>query len=215
MKLLIETINEPLQVLQEGVEGKKRLYLNGPMLQANRLNRNNRYYNKPILQNEVARYTRDYVAKGRAVGELNHPAHPNVDPERGCHKIVSLTEDGDNWIGKSEVLTELPMGKIVEGYHNSGITLAVSTRGLGTLQEKDGANHVNDDYHLVCVDVVFDPSGPDCFVNGLMEGAEWLWNPIVGQWQILEQIKKDVLALPANRLEEGLIEAFDRFMGSL
>ena len=176
MKLIREEI-EKVEVLTESKNGKKSLYIKGPFLQAEKVNRNGRMYPMGIMEREVERYSKDYVAKGRALGELGHPDGPTVNLDRVSHKITELYKDGNNFIGKAQILST-PMGKIAESLLKDGVTLGVSSRGIGSLREtKNGYKEVGEDFMLAtAADIVADPSAPDAFVQGIMEGKEWIWD---------------------------------------
>lgn len=179
MKLICEQLEEDINVILEEKEGskKKTMYIEGIFLQQNIKNRNGRQYPGHIMQKEVARYTKAYVNEGRAFGELGHPKGPTINPERISHRIVSLKEDGDNYIGKA-ILHSTTFGNIARSIIEEGGKLGVSSRGMGSLVERNGVMEVQDDFHLsTAADIVVDPSAPDAFVNGIMEGVEWAWNP--------------------------------------
>jgi hypothetical protein len=175
MKLITESI-EDVQVLVEESNGKKSLYIEGVFLQGDIKNRNGRVYPFSVLEREVGRYNESYVAAGRALGELGHPDGPTVNLDRVSHKIVSLRAEGSNFIGKAQILST-PMGSIAKSLLESGVKLGVSSRGMGSIEERNGANYVRDDFMLAtAADIVADPSAPDAFVNGIMEGKEWIWD---------------------------------------
>ena len=176
MKLITEEI-EAVEVITESVNGKKTLFIQGPFLQTEQPNRNNRVYRLPVMEREVKRYTEQYVNKGRALGELGHPDGPTVNLDRVSHKIVELVQRGNDFIGKAQILPT-PMGKIAESLLDSGVTLGVSSRGLGsTIQNREGYMEVGEDFMLAtAADIVADPSAPDAFVQGIMEGKEWVWD---------------------------------------
>ena len=176
MKLITEEI-EKVEVITEGTGSNKRLYITGPFLQSEVVNRNGRMYPLSIMEREVKRYNENYVQKGRALGELGHPDGPTVNLDRVSHKIVTLEQKGNNWIGKAQILST-PMGKIAESLLNDGVCLGVSSRGIGSLRENNkGYKEVGEDFMLAtAADIVADPSAPDAFVSGIMEGVEWIWN---------------------------------------
>ena len=175
MKLITEEI-ESVKVITEESDGKKTLYITGPFLQAEVTNRNGRNYPFPILQKEVKRYDENFIQKGRALGELGHPNGPTVNLDRVSHMITSLKSEGNNFMGKAKIL-DTPMGNIAKSLIESGVTLGVSTRGVGSLVEKNGIKYVADDFMLsTAADIVADPSAPDAFVQGIMEGKEWVWD---------------------------------------
>ena len=174
MKLITEEI-ESVQVITENVNGKKTLYIQGPFLQTEVVNRNGRMYRMPVMEREVKRYTEQYVNKGRALGELGHPDGPTVNLDRVSHMITSLHSEGNNFVGKAKIL-DTPMGNIAKSLLGEGVKLGVSSRGIGSLVEKNGVRYVADDFMLAtAADIVADPSAPDAFVQGIMEGKEWVW----------------------------------------
>ena len=175
MKLIREEI-ESVEFLVEQKNGKKSMYIEGVFLQGNIKNRNGRMYPMETLRREVGRYNENHIQSGRALGELGHPEGPTVNLDRVSHKIVSLKESGSNFIGKAKIMNT-PMGKIVKNIMDEGGTLGVSSRGMGSLEQKNGANYVKPDFMLAAAaDIVADPSAPKAFVNGIMEGKEWVWN---------------------------------------
>lgn len=175
MKLITEQIEE-VKFLTEDNNGKKNHYIQGVFLQGEIKNRNGRVYPIDILEREVGRYTTENISKNRALGELGHPEGPTVNLDRASHKIESLVREGNNYIGKAKLL-DTPMGQIAKSLLDEGVSLGVSSRGVGSLREMGGANYVRDDYQLAtAADIVADPSAPDAFVQGIMEGKEWVWN---------------------------------------
>ena len=216
MKLITEEI-ESVEVLTETVNGKKTLYIQGPFLQTEQPNRNNRVYRMPVMEREVKRYTEQYVNKGRALGELGHPDGPTVNLDRVSHKIVSLQREGNNFIGKAQILST-PMGKIVESLLKDGVTLGVSSRGIGSVRPtKEGYNEVGEDFMLAtAADIVADPSAPDAFVQGIMEGKEWIWDGGILREKLAEQTQRRINTLiDQKRLEEHKINLFNDFINSL
>jgi len=177
MKLITEEI-EQVEVIVEEINGKKSLYIEGIFLQGNIANRNRRMYPMDTLRKGVNLYTENYLSKGRAVGELGHPSGPTINLDRVSHNIISLKESGNNFIGKAKILTSLPMGKIAAGLYEEGVKLGVSSRGVGTLvQTNEGYSKVSEDFMLsTAADIVHDPSAPEAFVNGIMEGVSWLYD---------------------------------------
>lgn len=177
MKLLIETQDfSSYQVIQEGEGSEKRLFIEGPFIQTEVVNRNGRKYLKENIKPEIDRYIKERIDSNRALGELNHPNHPEVNPERAAIKIISLKETGNDYVGKAKVLENLPMGKIVGGLIREGVQMGVSTRGMGSLRQMEGFKLVEKDYRIMtAADVVSDPSAPDAFVNALMENRDWVW----------------------------------------
>ncbi len=217
MKLIREEI-EDVKILTESRNGKKSLYIEGIFLQGNIKNRNGRMYPMETLQKEVGRYIKEQVAEGRAVGELGHPDSPTVNLDRVSHKIISLRESGSNFIGKAKILESTPMGKIASSLLSEGVKLGVSSRGIGSLKPtKEGFNVVSDDFMLAtAADIVADPSAPDAFVEGIMEGKEWVWEGTILRERKAEEIKSRVDTLVSQRaLEEHKINLFDEFINSL
>ena len=175
MKLITEEI-ESVEFLVEQKNGKKSMYIEGVFLQGNIKNRNGRMYPMETLRREVSRYNENHVTSGRALGELGHPEGPTVNLERVSHMVTGLYPDGKNFVGEAKIM-ETPMGKIVKNIMNEGGKLGVSSRGMGSLNQKNGANYVRDDFYLAtAADIVADPSAPNAFVEGIMEGKEWVWN---------------------------------------
>lgn len=176
MKLISEQIQDIEYICEEKEDGGKNYKIKGIFMQADIKNRNGRVYPQGILQKEVQRYNQKYINEKRAFGELGHPEGPTVNLERASHMITSLTPDGKNFIGEAKIL-ETPMGKIVKSLMDEGAKLGVSSRGMGSLEQKNGANYVRDDFYLAtAADIVADPSAPNAFVQGIMEGKEWVWN---------------------------------------
>jgi hypothetical protein len=216
MKLIREEI-EKVELITESVGGKKQLYIQGVFLQSEMVNRNGRMYPFQIMEREVKRYNEQYVQKGRALGELGHPDGPTVNLDRVSHKIVELRREGNNFIGKAQILST-PMGKIAESLLKDGVTLGVSSRGIGSLRENNkGYKEVGEDFMLAtAADIVADPSAPDAFVQGIMEGKEWVWDGGILREKLAEQTKKRIDHLVnQRRLEENKIKLFDDFINSL
>ena len=216
MKLIREEI-EKVEVLVEGTGKNQKLYIQGPFLQAECVNRNGRMYPLSIMEREVKRYTEQYVQKGRALGELGHPDGPTVNLDRVSHKIVELCREGNNFIGKAQILST-PMGKIAESLLKDGVTLGVSSRGIGSLRPtKEGYSEVGEDFMLAtAADIVADPSAPDAFVQGIMEGKEWVWDGGILREKLAEQTKRRINTLiDQKRLEEHKLDLFNNFLNSL
>ena len=216
MKLIREEI-ESVKFITEGKGDKKSLYIEGVFLQGNIKNRNGRMYPMETLQKEVARYNESNITPGRALGELGHPDGPTVNLDRVSHKIISLREHGSNFIGKAKIL-ETPMGQIAKSLINEGVKLGVSSRGIGSLKPtKEGFNVVSDDFMLAtAADIVADPSAPDAFVHGVMEGKEWVWEGTVLKERKVDEIKSAIDTLAGKkRLEEHKIDLFNEFINSL
>ena len=216
MKLIREEI-EAVEVITESRGGKKTLYIKGPFLQTETVNRNQRVYRLPVMQKEVKRYTESYISNGRALGELGHPEGPTVNLDRVSHKIVSLEQKGNNFIGKAQILST-PMGKIAESLLKEGVTLGVSSRGIGSIaQNKEGFMEVGEDFQLAtAADIVADPSAPDAFVQGIMEGKEWVWEGGVLREKFAETTKRSINTLvDQNLLDEHKLGLFNDFLKSL
>ena len=216
MKLITEEISD-VKFITEGKGSKKKMYIEGVFLQGNLKNRNGRMYPVDTLAKEVSRYNESFVAKGRAVGELGHPDGPTVNLDRVSHKIVNLHQEGNNFVGKAQLL-ETPMGKIAKSLLAEGVTLGVSSRGIGTLKEdRDGIKVVGEDFQLAtAADIVADPSAPDAFVNGIMEGKEWVWEGGILREQFVDQTKKRINTLVDQKtLEEHKLGLFTDFLSNL
>ena len=216
MKLITEEISD-VKFITEGKGSKKKKYIEGVFLQGNLKNRNGRMYPVDTLAKEVSRYNEAFVAKGRAVGELGHPDGPTVNLDRVSHKIVNLHQEGNNFVGKAQLL-ETPMGKIAKSLLAEGVTLGVSSRGIGTLKEdRDGIKVVGEDFQLAtAADIVADPSAPDAFVNGIMEGKEWVWEGGILREQFVDQTKKRINTLVDQKtLEEHKLGLFTDFLSNL
>ncbi len=218
MKLIREEI-ESVKVITEATKsGKKNLYIEGVFLQGNIKNRNGRMYPMETLQREVGRYMKEHVNTGRALGELGHPDGPTVNLDRVSHKITSLRESGTNFIGRAKILESTPMGKIASSLLSEGVKLGVSSRGIGSLKPtKEGFNVVGEDFMLAtAADIVADPSAPDAFVEGIMEGKEWIWEGSILRERKAEEIKSKIDTLAGRKmLEEHKISLFDEFINSL
>lgn len=214
MKLITETI-EDVQLLVEESEGKKTYFIEGIFLQGDLTNRNGRNYPVNILDREVTKYNENFVGTGRALGELGHPDGPTINLDRVSHKIISLTKEGNNFIGKAKLL-ETPMGKIAKSLLDDGVKLGVSSRGLGSMTEKEGVNYVGEDFMLAtAADIVADPSAPDAFVSGIMEGREWVWESGLLRQVKLNKIKQSINEATQFNLQERKVKAFAAFLRSL
>jgi hypothetical protein len=214
MKLITESI-EDVQVLVEESNGKKNLYIEGVFLQGDIKNRNGRVYPFRVLEREVGRYNESYVAAGRALGELGHPDGPTVNLDRVSHKIVSLRAEGSNFIGKAQILST-PMGNIAKSLLESGVKLGVSSRGMGSIEEKNGANYVRDDFMLAtAADIVADPSAPDAFVNGIMEGKEWVWDNGILKESKVAKYQRYISESTRKNIEERSLKVFEDFLFNL
>ena len=214
MKLITETI-EDIRVITEERGGKKNLYIEGVFLQAELKNRNGRMYPMQTLEREVGAYNENYIGKGRALGELGHPDSPTINLDRVSHKIVSLRSEGTNFIGKAQIL-ETPMGKIAKSLLESGVTLGVSSRGIGSIEERNGINIVKDDFMLsTAADIVADPSAPDAFVEGVMEGREWIWNNGMLEEKVINSYKRAINKSSSNSLNERKLQVFESFLRNI
>ena len=216
MKLITEEI-ESVEVITEEKNGKKTLFIQGPFLQTEQPNRNNRMYRLPIMEREVKRYTEQYVNKGLALGELGHPDGPTVNLDRVSHKIVSLHIEGNNFIGKAQILST-PMGKIAESLLKEGVTLGVSSRGIGSLKPtQHGYSEVGEDFMLAtAADIVADPSAPDAFVQGIMEGKEWIWECGMLREKMARNTKRRINTLvDQGILDEYKLNLFNNFISNL
>ena len=214
MKLIVEHI-EDIELLTEEKDGKEYTYIQGVFLQGDIKNRNGRVYPMPVLQREVTNYNENFVQKSRALGELGHPDGPTINLDRVSHKIVELYQDGSNYVGKAKLL-ETPMGQIAKNLLREGVQLGVSSRGVGSLESKGGSNYVRDDFMLTtAADIVADPSAPDAFVNGIMEGKEWVWNNGILQEKQIECYKACICKASSKDLDEQKISAFKDFMSKL
>ena len=216
MKLIREEI-ETVEFVTEERNGKKSLYIEGVFLQGSIKNRNGRIYPVDILGKEVNRYCENFVGKGRALGELGHPEGPTVNLDRVSHKITSLVREGNNFVGKAKLLST-PMGKIASSLIGEGVTLGVSSRGVGSLKEDHtGTKIVGEDFQLAtAADIVADPSAPDAFVNGIIEGKEWIWEGGILREQLAEKTEKRINTLvDQKRLEEYKLNLFNDFLSNL
>ena len=216
MKLITEEISS-VKFITEGKGAKKKMYIEGVFLQGDIKNRNGRMYPVQTLAKEVGRYNESFVKKGRALGELGHPEGPTVNLDRVSHKIVSLTQEGNNFKGKAQLL-DTPMGKIAKSLIGEGVTLGVSSRGVGSLKENsDGCKVVGEDFMLAtAADIVADPSAPDAFVSGIMEGKEWIWEGGILRESLASQTKKHINTLvDQKRLEEHKLNLFNDFLSNL
>jgi hypothetical protein len=215
MKLICETIEDIKYITEKTESGKKNLYIEGIFMQGGIVNRNKRTYATEILEKEITRYTKDLIEKGRAYGELGHPNGPSINLDRVSHIITEMKRDGDNFIGKARI-ADTPMGNIARGIMESGGQLGVSSRGMGSIKEnKNGIMEVQDDFYLAtAADIVADPSAPDAFVHGIMEGVEWVWDNGILKAQKLEEAKKQIDSAVASRelTEEKKLEIFERML---
>ena len=216
MKLIREEI-ESVEFLVEQKNGKKSMYIEGVFLQGNIKNRNGRMYPMETLRREVGRYSENHITSGRALGELGHPEGPTVNLDRVSHKIVSLKESGSNFVGKAKILST-PMGKIASSLIEEGVKLGVSSRGVGSLQQtKEGYSVVGEDFMLAtAADIVADPSAPDAFVEGIMEGKEWVWDGGILREKFATKTYKQINTLvDQKKLDEQKLNLFSDFLSNL
>jgi hypothetical protein len=217
MKLITEIHEQDIQFVTEAKEdGGKNYFIEGVFMQGNIKNRNGRVYPMETLMREVARYNKEYVEQNRAYGELGHPQGPTINLERVSHMIKSLKQEGSDVIGRAKIMTETPMGKIVKNLMDEGATLGVSSRGMGTLRQKNGVNEVQNDFQLAtAADIVADPSAPSAFVEGIMEGVDWL--QINNTWvpQYIEETQKEIRKVSKAQLQEAKFKAFTKFLKQL
>ena len=212
---LIKEINETVNYITEDSNGKKVLHIEGPFLVSEKKNRNGRLYEFNTMKKEVARYTEDYINKQRAFGELGHPETPSINLDRVSHMITSLREDGNQWIGKAKIL-DTPMGNIARSLIEGGAQLGVSSRGMGSLKNVNGVNVVQPDFYLAtAADIVADPSAPGAFVQGIMEGKEWML--VNGVWTEVDyaQAVNEVKKASRREIEEVSLRIFENFMKKL
>ena len=214
MKLITETI-EDVKLITEGTGDDKKLYIEGVFLQSELKNRNGRMYPFAVLEKEVNRYNEEYVKTKRALGELGHPDGPTVNLDRVSHRITSLKAEGNNFIGKAQIL-DTPMGKIAKSLLGEGVQLGVSSRGMGSIDKREDVNVVMDDFMLAtAADIVADPSAPDAFVNGIIEGKEWVWNNGILQEKSIAKYQRYIDESTRQNLEERTLKVFQQFLSGL
>ena len=213
--LLITEVNDNINLITEGSEKDKQYHIEGVFMEAEKKNRNGRRYPKAILEKEVARYNKEFVESNRAMGELGHPDGPTVNLERVSHIIKELKQDGNNITGKAKIL-DTPYGKIVKNLIDEGVKIGVSSRGMGSLKNVNGVNEVQKDFMLAAVDIVADPSAPNAFVEGIMEGKEWVWDNGVLQPRHIESYR-DRIERASTRIDrqEAKLYAFADFLSKL
>ena len=214
MKLISEEIQDA-EYLVENVNGQKKYKIKGVFLQSDIKNRNGRVYPKQVMMKEVNRYTEQFVNKNRAFGELGHPDGPTVNLERVSHMITKLTQDGANYYGEAKIM-DTPYGRIVKGLIDEGAQLGVSSRGLGSLEQRNGANYVKSDFMLAtAADIVADPSAPDAFVQGIMENKEWIWDNGRMIERDIDAWKREIKDASSKKLEEKKLQIFNKFLKNL
>jgi len=211
MKLITETVEDVETIVESNESGGKTYKLKGVMMESDTQNRNGRIYEGKILKKETQRYISEYVNKNRALGELNHPSGPTVNLDRVSHMVTKLNESGKQILGEAKII-DTPMGKIVKNLIDAGAKLGVSSRGMGSLEKRNGVNYVKDDFTLAAIDIVADPSAPNAFVDGILEGKEWIWdNGLLVEKQISEYQKK-LKKVSKRKLEEEAIKLFSDFL---
>lgn len=214
MKLITE-MNDSVTYIAEATEnGKKKFAIEGVFMQSDTVNRNGRVYPRQILEGEVDRYNKKYVLENRALGELNHPSGPTVNLDKVSHLITNLRMEGRDVVGKAKLL-ETPCGLIAQSLIESGVKLGVSSRGMGSLKENRGYKEVQKDFMLSAVDIVADPSAPNAFVNGIMEGVEWVWENGILKQEIIEGYRDTIKKTPSKELQQTAINVFEDFMRKL
>ena len=214
MRLIAEEI-EAVEFITEEKGGKKSHFIEGIFLQSEITNKNGRMYPFKTLQREVAKYEESQIRKGRALGELGHPDGPSINLDRVSHKIESLREDGNNFVGRAKIL-DTPMGNIASSLLSEGVRLGVSSRGMGSLKKENNSNVVQDDFMLAtAADIVADPSAPDAFVDGIMEGKEWVWDNGILKEAAIAEIKREIDHATLINIQEKKLSAFEKFLKSL
>lgn len=215
MKLITEyTTNDVQCIIEKKEDGSKKFAIEGVFAQAEQKNRNGRIYPKAIMEKAVNKYVQEQVSQKRAVGELNHPDGPTVNLDKVSHLITDLRFEGNDVVGKAQIL-DTPMGQIVKGLLEGGVQLGVSTRGMGSLEQRNGVSYVRDDFILNTVDIVQDPSAPGAFVNGIMEGVEWVWNNGVIEPQVIEEMETEIKSAPKKHLYETQVREYKNFLSLL
>jgi hypothetical protein len=215
MKLIAEYVDQEIHVITEAKEGGgKNHFIEGIFMQSESKNRNGRIYPRRVMEGAVSKYVTEQVKTGRAVGELNHPDGPTVNLDKVSHKIESLEWKGNDVVGKARIL-DTPNGMIVKGLLDGGVQLGVSTRGMGSLERRNDAMYVKDDFILNTVDIVQDPSAPTAFVNGIMEGVEWVWNNGIIEAREIERMETEIKKAPRKDLYETQVREFKNFLSLL
>ncbi len=214
MKLITEHLDNSVSYITEEKNGKKNTIIEGIFMQAESKNRNGRIYPRAVMESAVNKYVTEQVSRGRAVGELNHPEGPTINLDKVSHRITELTWDGNNVMGKALVL-DTPMGQIVKGLVEGGVQLGVSSRGMGSLVQKNGVAMVGEDFILATVDIVQDPSAPEAFVNGIMEGVEWIWENGILKAQDVEKYETEIKRSSSSNLAEAQLKVWQDFLSKL
>ena len=214
MKLISEEVQNAEYIVEEK-NGKKEHKIKGVFLQSEIKNRNGRVYPEAILAREVYRYNKEFINKNRAFGELGHPDGPTVNLDRVSHMVTKLYPDGKNFMGEAKIM-DTPMGRIVKSLIDEGAQLGVSSRGMGTLEQRNGANYVKNDFYLAtAADIVADPSAPDAFVEGIMEGKEWVWDNVVLKEQDIDALRQEMIRARRGELAEAKASVFKSFLEKL
>jgi hypothetical protein len=214
MKLITETVEDIQTLIESNESGGKTYKLRGVMMESDTQNRNGRIYEGKILKKETQRYINEYVNKNRALGELNHPSGPTVNLDRVSHMVTNLKENGKQILGEAKII-DTPMGKIVKNLIDAGAKLGVSSRGMGSLEKRGGVNYVKEDFTLAAIDIVADPSAPNAFVDGILEGKEWIWdNGLLVETEI-SNYERTIKRIPKRKLEEETIKLFAKFLRSI
>lgn len=214
MKLITEHLESELSYLTEEKNGKKNTVIEGIFMTAEEKNRNGRVYPRAVMESAVNRYVNEQILRNRAVGELNHPDGPTINLDKVSHRITELSWDGNNVMGKALIL-DTPMGQIVKGLVEGGVQLGVSSRGMGTLVQRNGVNYVGEDFMLATVDIVQDPSAPKAFVNGIMEGVEWIWDNGILKAQDIEKYETEIKKASSSQLAEAQLKVWTDFLSKL
>jgi hypothetical protein len=215
MLLITEHTEDNIQTIAEDAgNGKKNYFIRGIFMQSEQVNRNGRVYPSAIMEREVGRYNDNYIKTSRALGEMGHPEGPGLNLDRVSHLIKEMRMDGKTVYGKAKIL-DTPYGLIVQNLINEGVKLGVSSRGMGSLKQVNGINEVQDDFSLATVDIVADPSAPNAFVNGIMEGKEWVWNNGILQEKHISSYKNVIKKAPSRQLEEAKLQVFKNFISRL
>jgi len=214
MKLITEHLESVQYITEANDKGEKNVFIEGVFMQAEKENRNKRIYPKQVLAEATAKYVKEQVKSGRAVGELNHPEGPQINLDKVSHRITDLKWEGNDVVGKALIL-DTPMGKIVKGLVEGGVKLGVSSRGMGTVERKENKTYVKDDFILNTVDIVQDPSAPSAFVEGIMEGVEWVWDNGLLKPQQIEEYETEIRKASSDRLAEAQENVWQDFLSKL
>ena len=214
MKLITEHLEAVNYITEANEKGEKNVFIEGVFMQAEQENRNKRIYHKNVLSEATAKYVKEQVKTGRAVGELNHPEGPQINLDKVSHRITSLKFEGNDVVGKALIL-DTPMGKIVKGLVEGGVKLGVSSRGMGTVERRENKSYVKDDFILNTIDIVQDPSAPSAFVEGIMEGVEWVWDNGLLKPQQIEEYETEIRKASSRRLSEAQENVWQDFLSNL